>query len=376
MSPASISSGAASATVTAASRLRALGYDPDELLQHYRDHGYIILDGLLASDTSSPLHLDSLRRLADTATQITRDGKWPHRRIVGNAFPPFTQNNRDSWGVQHIMNPQLDTAASASAASISSVFQQFYASSPLLDVASLLIGCQVEAMQMELFNLLVNPASHRFALGWHRDDIRPDVSEQEEEQRLETPTYGVQFNTALWDDDCLFIVPGTHRRLRTAAEVVANNAKAPPAVQVDSEGEVDKTFGEDGAWNGVDPPNTMRVRLKPGQTAFYSQRILHRASYLPTAKRATLHGCYGDASSGTGAAERARNVLQHGVEWMRDAQFGDSLPPVLKPSKSLAASSSRSGTILTQTGSTVWDNLLRMDAAYADKQLGFSLDNN
>jgi hypothetical protein len=120
----------------------------------------------------------------------------------------------------------------------------------------------------------------------------------------------------------------------------------------------------------------MRVRLKPGQTAFYSQRILHRASYLPTAKRATLHGCYGDASSGTGAAERARNVLQHGVEWMRDAQFGDSLPPVLKPSKSLAASSSRSGTILTQTGSTVWDNLLRMDAAYADKQLGFSLDNN
>lgn len=25
---------------------------------------------------------------------------------------------------------------------------------------------------------------------------------------------------------------------------------------------------------------------------------------------------------------------------------------------------------------TVWTNLIRMDAAYADKELGFSLDNN
>ncbi len=32
--------------------------------------------------------------------------------------------------------------------------------------------------------------------------------------------------------------------------------------------------------------------------------------------------------------------------------------------------------VLTQSGSTVWDNLLRMDAAYADKKLGFSLDNH
>lgn len=326
-------------TADAASRLRKLGYDPEALLRQYRDQGYIILDGVLSSDASSPLHVDSLRQSADVATQLTRDGSWTHRRVVGNAFPPFTKDNRDSWGVQHLMNPQLDTLASShTTSSLSKQFQQFYGSSPLIEIASLLIGAEANEMQMELFNLLINPDSHRFALGWHRDDVRPDVSQAEEEARLQTPTYGVQFNTALYDDDCLFIVPATHRRLRTAAEVSANNAKPPAATQIgpsQSESEQQQTdFAPDGSWVGVDPPNTLRVKLKPGQTAFYSQRILHRASYLPSAKRATLHGCFGDASQGgNGPAERARNVLQHGVEWMRDPAFGKSLPETLKPSK-------------------------------------------
>ncbi|CBQ73565.1 conserved hypothetical protein [Sporisorium reilianum SRZ2] len=350
---------ATTGTADAAARLRSLGYDPEALVQQYRDQGYIIVDGVLSSDPSSPLHIDSLRRSADVATQLTRDGHWPHRRVVGNAFPPFTKDNRDSWGVQHIMNPQLDTLAPSPTASLSKQFQQFYASSPLVEIASLLIGAEAHEMQMELFNLLINPASHRFALGWHRDDVRPDVTQEQEQARLETPTYGVQFNTALYDDDCLFIVPATHRRLRTAAEVSANNAKPPAATQVDAsqpESEQQYDFALDGAWIGIDPPNTLRVQLKPGQMAFYSQRILHRASYLPTAKRATLHGCYGDASQGgNGPAERARNVLQHGVEWMRDPEFGRSLPATLKP---------------------MWTNLMRMDALYADKKLGYSLDND
>lgn len=326
---------------TAAARLRALGYDPDEWIRQYQTDGYIILDGILSSDPASPLHIDSLRQCAETATQLTRDGHWPHRRVVGNAFPPFTKDNRDSWGVQHIMNPHLDTLTTSSV-SLSQTFQQFYASPILLDVASLLIETEVSQMQMELFNLLINPSSHRFALGWHRDDIRPDVAPSEEQARLDTPTYGVQFNTALYPDDCLFIVPGTHRRLRSPAEVHANKAKAPPATLISDTPETtadEPDFGPDGTWTGVDPPNTLRVRLQPGQTAFYSQRILHRASYLPSAKRATLHGCFGDASeTGRGAAERARNVLQHGVEWMRDPQFGKALPESLKPSKLLEPS--------------------------------------
>ncbi|EPQ26932.1 uncharacterized protein PFL1_05566 [Pseudozyma flocculosa PF-1] len=362
---------------SAADRLRQLGYDPDSLLAHFQSQGYVIVDGVLSSTSDSSLGLESLRSCAQEAIQLTRSGDWTARRVVGNAFPPFDRDNRDSWGVQHIMNPQLDAVAqrarlrgddghastpssSTPARSLSKTFQDFYSSSPLLDIASLLVGAPEERMQMELFNLLINPEAHSyFALSWHRDDIRPDVDEAEELQRLARPTYGVQFNTALYDDDCLFIVPGTHRRPRTAEERKANMAKAPPAIPIDGEGDDRRAELEkpDGGWE-VDPPQTLRVRLKAGQTAFYSQRILHRASYLASRKRATLHACYGDIGDDeageAGGAERARNILQHGVEWMRDEEFGASLPPRLRP---------------------MWNNLIRTEKKWAEKDLGYSLDN-
>ncbi|PWZ00116.1 hypothetical protein BCV70DRAFT_211706 [Testicularia cyperi] len=347
-------------TTEAAERLKALGYQPGSLLEQYHERGYVILDNVFAKDEQSQLSLTSLRLAAQQVVEATRQGRWTQRRTVGSAFPPYDQNNTDSWGVQHIMCPELDTAASADrhsekTSAISHVFRDFYSSSPLLDIASILIDAPVEKMQMELFNLLINPESHHFALGWHRDDVRPETEAQEERQRLDTPTYGVQFNAALWDDDCLFIVPASHKRLRTAEEKRANLARAPPAVSLkDSNLSSSDCAAFDGNWD-VDPPETLRVHLKAGQTVFYSQRILHRASYLPTRKRATLHGCYGDASDPeAGGAERARNVLQHGVEWMRDPAFGTSLPERLRP---------------------MWDNLIRMDKAFSNRKLGYSLDN-
>ncbi len=294
----------------------------------------MIIDGVLSSDPASPLHIDSLRKCADEATLLTRDGFWPHRRVVGNAFPPFTKDNRDSWGVQHIMNPQLDTAGPSRSVPLSKMFQCFYGSSPLLEIASLLVGAEVNDMQMELFNLLINPpltASLSAGIGTISDLTCRRAKSPYAWIRLRmvySSTRHCMRTTVC--SSCLALIAVCVHRKRPRQ----NNAKAPPATQVDSalpDTEQEQGFAADGSWIGIDPPNTLRVKLKPGQTAFYSQRILHRASYLPSAKRATLHGCYGDASQGgRGAAERARNVLQHGVEWMRDPAFGEALPDALK----------------------------------------------
>ncbi|PWN98724.1 hypothetical protein FA09DRAFT_296605 [Tilletiopsis washingtonensis] len=364
--------------------------DVAALKAHYDTHGYVLLPSTL-----SPSYLASLRAAAAHATALTRAGAWPHRRVVGKAFPPFDAENSDSWGVQHLLHPRMPRA---------DVFAAFYARDELLDVAAALIGTPREAMQMELFNLLINPASHAFALAWHRDDMRPSLSPTEEAARLALPCAGVQFNTALYDDACLFLVSGTHARVLDAAERRANEAKAPEARRVEEEGAQGESMRQ-GKWN----------------TIFYSQRLLHRASYVPQRTRATLHGCYGGAlhaaagaaaaaaAAGEGAEkdegregqaqrelvqERARNVLQvspplvptsrfvifagafvssslshkqrieiavrfsrapgfsgnaelsnlpfslslsrtqHGVEWMRDPTFGASLPPSLQPSES------------------------------------------
>lgn len=56
---------------------------------------------------------------------------------------------------------------------------------------------------------------------------------------------------------------------------------------------------------------------------FYNSNILHCAAYDPSERRATLHGCMGDVRGGT---TRARNVLQHGLEWMKDERFKQCVP--------------------------------------------------
>ena len=43
----------------------------------------------------------------------------------------------------------------------------------------------------ELFNLLINPSSHDFALRWHRDDVPETAAEEEEQLALEIRHYGV-----------------------------------------------------------------------------------------------------------------------------------------------------------------------------------------
>lgn len=49
----------------------------------------------------------------------------------------------------------------------------------------------------ELFNLLINPESHEFALRWHRDDVKGTATEEEEIEALTIWHYGVCILTSI-----------------------------------------------------------------------------------------------------------------------------------------------------------------------------------
>lgn len=74
---------------------------------------------------------------------------------------------------------------------------------------------------MELYNLLVRP-DQDFELRWHRDDIFATATPEEMEAlvvgRPEKGQGHAQWNLALFDDESLVVVPGSHRRARTEAE--------------------------------------------------------------------------------------------------------------------------------------------------------------
>lgn len=148
---------------------------------------------------------------------------------------------------------------------------------------------------MELYNLLVRPSSD-FQLRWHRDDIPPSASAEEEEKRLREPAWHAQWNLALYVDRSLVVVPGSHRRARTDREREADAYER-------------------------DMPGQLVVELNAGDVVFYDNNILHRGVYDSNKERATLHGSIGHVAGGNA---RARNVLQHGTaEWVERCRFGD-----------------------------------------------------
>lgn len=273
----------------------------DRLLSLQKD-GFVKIPSLL------PVHLLlALQAASKYTTSRARQGLWPYVRTVPKQYPPWPawKPGDNIWGVQHLLHPDMN---------VRDVFAEVYFSQEVLGAVEDLIcpsegegkeGEPGEKLVMELFNLLVSPAQEEdFELCWHRDDIRPDVTPEEEKKQLEEKSpqgrqLHAQYNIALFEDASLIVVPGSHRRVRTETE--RNATPYEPSM-----------------------PGQIVVDLKPGDAVFYDSNILHRGVYkgIDTTKelgRMTLHGSVGLAGHGT---ERGRQVLQHGVgEWVDKAQF-------------------------------------------------------
>ena len=90
--------------------------------------------------------------------------------------------------------------------------------------------------------------------------------------------------------------------------------------------------------------------MAAGETVFYNNNILHCAAYSTNSPRATLHACMGDARGGSA---RARNILQHGLEWMKEETFRETL---------------------TLEGKQMLDRLIEMQEEFHDKLIEYSLE--
>ncbi|KAI0660185.1 hypothetical protein C8Q70DRAFT_80481 [Cubamyces menziesii] len=258
------------------------------LKEKYDEQGFVAVPGLVP-----PEHLEALEAACERVIARTRSGEWPHRRTVGRQFPPYGDGDPDSWGVQHVMHPDLGEPA----------FARWYTSDALVHVVTELLGCQEDDLQMELFNLLINPTSNSFALRWHRDDVRENASEEEEREALSIWHHGTQWNTALRTDSCLYVVPGSHKTPRTPEQRAHSSTLDPPK-------------------DPLAMPGAIQVTLQLGETVFYNNNILHCATYSAKEPRITLHACMGEVRGGSA---RARNILQHGLQWMKEARFAETL---------------------------------------------------
>ncbi|KAL8952403.1 MAG: hypothetical protein Q9222_001680 [Ikaeria aurantiellina] len=251
-----------------------------DLKSRLKTQGYIILPSIL-----SPTALSSLRSACLTARHLAESGQWPHLRTLPKQFPPWSSTPDEGiWGIQHLLHPDMPS---------SSLFAASYFNDTIIHTVTQLLDCEEEDLNMELYNLLIRP-TRDFELRWHRDDIGPDATAEEEERRLKEPSWHAQWNLALYDDDSLTVVPGSHRRPRTVEERKADAYEK-------------------------EMPGQLVVRLKAGDVVFYDNNILHRGVYDSGKERATLHGSMGHTGGGKA---RARNVLQNGVGgWAGNCRF-------------------------------------------------------
>ncbi|KAK4495755.1 hypothetical protein PRZ48_013023 [Zasmidium cellare] len=258
------------------------------LKEDFERDGFVVVPSGLTEE-----QLEELRAASQHIAQLSRDGKWPHIRTLPRQFPPWPSDpSKGIWGVQQLMNPDLPGHELFT--------QSYFNDSTIATVQELLGGCSEDELVMELYNLLVRPDDD-FELRWHRDDIPPTATPDEEMARLSKPSFHAQWNFSLYDDASLIVVPQSHKRPLTDIE-----RKADPLEQ--------------------NMPEQLFVQLKPGDMVFYNNNILHRGAYKSSIERMTLHGSIGHVQGGS---FRARNVLQHGRGWIE----GVDLSKVTKPER-------------------------------------------
>ena len=156
-------------------------------------------------------------------------------------------------------------------------------------------------------------------------------------------------NSALYRDSCLYIVPGSHSVPRTAEQRKHSETLEPPVEPLAMPGSIQLKLQRKSS-NAQSRFVPLIIALhSAGETVFYNSNILHCATYSTREKRATLHGSMGDARGG---ASRARNVLQHGLEWMLEKRFRDGLDG---------------------RGQTMLDRLIAMRDSLPTVEVGYSL---
>ncbi|MBM3263481.1 MAG: phytanoyl-CoA dioxygenase family protein [candidate division Zixibacteria bacterium] len=251
-------------------------------LLHYHDEGYVLIERAVPEGMLMPL-----RAAGQRITERTRRGDWPHKRAIGD---------EDIWGRSDLLRPEAGEP----------VFSEYMASAVVLETVAALLGVssgQDTPLQLELVNMLVNPVHRDFEIGWHRDLVPTTLPPEEEYARLLEIRHGVQWNTALYDDVCLRIVPGSHIRASTEQErdIVQHRSFDPM-------------------------PNEIVVRLEAGQGVYYNANLLHRVVYAKDRRRETIHACIGTVDGAP-----LRGDLYTWLSWMCAPEFEETLPSCLRP---------------------------------------------
>ena len=220
----------------------------------FMDQGYLVIPGIIPPDK-----LDAMRASCETILERQKV-VWARERQPGD--PPGGQWETARQPRVMMERPGLIDEETAN------VVEDFWVADRTLDVASQLL-CNPVPNVTQMMMMCSPVRDHPGGTGWHRDVHPIDMAPLEALQAdfLENGPRYTQWNVPLYDDNVLWVIPGSHRRLNTAQENAELSADRMKAVT-----------------GGVP------VELRAGDGVIYSNFLIHWGSDYTTKLRRTLHG--------------------------------------------------------------------------------------
>ncbi|MCX5662529.1 MAG: phytanoyl-CoA dioxygenase family protein [Planctomycetota bacterium] len=142
--------------------------------------------------------------------------------------------------------------------------------------------------------VLYEPATRPWCTQWHRDwrDNAPGLDIKLWQDRLLDPEMFNQVNCALYEDTCTWVVPGSHIRRDTSAEIrrFPERPIAGPAVPESASVEEAELIC---LGYTASMPGAVQAHLNPGDFMLYRNSLWHIGNYAPYKRRATIHDVIG-----------------------------------------------------------------------------------
>lgn len=233
------------------------------LQEEFARDGYVLRRVLTDAEVA-----DFLRRMEailDPGKGRTEDGiACSSMQHLGDALESFGQRARQYY-IHLLGNPAAIPLLDA------------YHIPTVIDTVAELLGPDPIINNASIF--ATNPGVS-YRLGWHRDVIQ--IPEDEIRDELFSPAWGhnsVQINLPLFEEQCLWVVPGSHARPDTPEERAAF-AGSRHYAPIDA-----------------DMPGGIPVRIPAGYALLYNNNLIHRGyNDAMTTPRRTLHMGYHSAS--------------------------------------------------------------------------------
>ena len=228
-------------------------------IEEYQTLGYTVFRGIVPATL-----IEDLRRQCDLGARLGREADGPNaqrfvpRAIEGIDLQPF----RDFLELPDIRE------------SVAKV------------LPSEVISSTVESM----FSVLIEPSEFAYCTQWHRDwrDNVKGLDLARWEVDYKDMDLFNQVNCALYEDSCTWVVPGSHLRLDTDAEIARFPARPIPGP--DNRDGLNNSERERVCLEYCQSlPGSQRLLLDAGDYCLYRNSLWHLGNYIPYRKRATLH---------------------------------------------------------------------------------------